>query len=151
MAASNSTNFVLFGEKKLSDLFEEIYSNQRTKKQKIADLIEEFRKTIRHAGDIPEVGVVIKDLIKFSVDNDALLLQMATIAQRLIAAENKSPGDDGFLTQAEREQLLEELEQSTKQAETAPVKKIENFDDELEVIKNKLNKISNPNGGKISS
>ena len=105
MGKQQATDFVLFGEKKLSDLFQEIYSNQRNKNQNIADLIEEFKKSIRHAGDIAEIGPVIKDLVKFSVENDDLLLRLATIAQRIIAAESKGPSDDGFLSEAERAQL----------------------------------------------
>ena len=38
MAKQQATDFVLFGEKKLSDLFQEIYTNQRTKKQKIGSI-----------------------------------------------------------------------------------------------------------------
>jgi hypothetical protein len=144
---NSSTDFVLFGDKKLSDVFQEIYNNQRAKKTKIADIIEEFRKHIKHAGDIPEVGMVIKDLIKFSVDNDELLLKLATIAQRIVAAESKSPGEDGFLSQAEREQLLDELENSAKEVTSETKHKVDDIEDELEIIQQKLNKISNPNGG----
>lgn len=138
MAKQSATDFVLFGEKKLSDLFQEIYTNQRTKKQKIGDLIDEFKQSIRHAGDIPEVGMVIKDLVKFSVENDEMLLKMASIAQRIIAGENKSPGDDGFLTEAERAQLLEELEKSADEVRKETENRVTDIEVELEEIQTKL-------------
>lgn len=140
MGKQTATDFVLFGEKKLSDLFQEIYSNQRTKKQKIGDLIEEFKKAIRHAGDIAEVGAVIKDLVKFSVENDEMLIKMASIAQRIIAAESKAPGDDGFLSEAERAQLLEELEKSAEEVQQETKDKVTDIEIELEEIQNKLKK-----------
>lgn len=140
MGKQTATDFVLFGEKKLSDLFQEIYSNQRTKKQKIGDLIEEFKKAIRHAGDIAEVGAVIKDLVKFSVENDEMLIKMASIAQRIIAAESKAPGDDGFLSEAERAQLLEELEKSAEEVQQETKDKVNDIEIELEEIQKKLTK-----------
>lgn len=140
MAKQQATDFVLFGEKKLSDLFQEIYSNQRTKKQKIGDMIEEFKKSIRHAGDIAEIGPVIKDLVKFSVENDDLLLRLATIAQRIIASESKGPSDDGFLTEAERAQLLDEVKMVADDMERATKEKVDDIELELQEIQSKLEK-----------
>jgi hypothetical protein len=138
MAKQTATDFVLFGEKKLSDLFQEIYTNQRSKKQKIGDLIEEFKKSIRHAGDIAEVGPIIKDLVKFSVENDDLLIRLATIAQRITAAENKGSNDDGFLTEAERAQLLEEVKMVADDLGKQTQEKVDDIEFELQEIQNKL-------------
>ncbi len=138
MGKQQATDFILFGEKKLSDLFQEIYSNQRNKKQKIADLIEEFKKSIRHAGDIAEIGPVIKDLVKFSVENDDLLLRLATIAQRIIAAESKGPSDDGFLSEAERAQLLDEVRSVADEMEKQTKDKVDDIELELQEIQSKL-------------
>lgn len=138
MGKQQATDFVLFGEKKLSDLFQEIYTNQRTKKQKIGDMIEEFKKSIRHAGDIAEIGPVIKDLVKFSVENDDLLLRLATIAQRIIAAESKGPSDDGFLSEAERAQLLDEVRSVADEMEKNTKDKVDDIELELQEIQSKL-------------
>ena len=119
-------------------MFQEIYSNQRNKKQKIADLIEEFKKSIRHAGDIAEIGPVIKDLVKFSVENDDLLLRLATIAQRIIAAESKGPSDDGFLSEAERAQLLDEVRSVADEMEKNTKDKVDDIELELQEIQSKL-------------
>jgi len=138
MGKQQTTDFVLFGEKKLSDLFQEIYLNQRNKKQKIADLIEEFKKAIRHAGDIAEIGPVIKDLVKFSVENDDLLLRLASITQRIIAAELKGPSDDGFLSEAERAQLLDEVRIVADEMEKNTKDKVDDIELELQEIQSKL-------------
>jgi len=140
MGKQQATDFVLFGEKKLSDLFQEIYTNQRSKKQKIGDLIEEFKKSIRHAGDIAEIGPVIKDLVKFSVENDDLLIRLATIAQRIIASESKGPSDDGFLSEAERAQLLDEVRSVADEMEKQTKDKVDDIEIELQEIQNKLEK-----------
>jgi len=141
MGKQQTTDFVLFGEKKLSDLFQEIYLNQRNKKQKIADLIEEFKKAIRHAGDIAEIGPVIKDLVKFSVECDDLLLRLASITQRIIAAELKGPSDDGFLSEAERAQLLDEVRIVADEMEKNTKDKVDDIELELQEIQTKLENI----------
>jgi len=106
-----STDFELFPGKDLSGLFQDIYNNQLNKKKHISELIQEMRNAIRHAGDMAIIGPIIKDLIDTSVRNDEQLLKLATIAQRIMASNQKSEGDDGFLTKEEREQLLQEIQQ----------------------------------------
>ena len=106
-----STDFELFPGKDLSGLFQDIYNNQLNKKRHISELIQEMRNAIRHAGDMAIIGPIIKDLIDTSVRNDEQLLKLATIAQRIMASNQKSEGDDGFLTKEEREQLLQEIQQ----------------------------------------
>jgi len=140
MAKQSATDFTLFGEKKLSDILSEIYDNQRTKKKRIGDLIEEFKQYIRHAGDVPEIGMVVKDLVKFSIENDEMLVKLASIAQRMIAAESKTPGDDGFLTEAERSQLLAEIEKTADDVRQETKDKVIDIEVELEEIQKKLNK-----------
>ena len=140
MGKSSATDFVLFGEKKLSDIFQEIYTNQRTKKQKIGDLIDEFKKAIRHPGDIAEIGGIIKDLVKFSVENDEMLVKLASLAQRIVAAESKAPGDDGFLSEAERAQLLEEVEKTASEIRQETLEKVDVIQIELEEMQSKLDK-----------
>ena len=138
MAKQQSTDFVMFGEKKLSDLFGEIYTNQQSKKQKISDLIEEFKKQIRHAGDIAAIGPVIKDLVKFSVENDDILIRLATIGQRFVAMEYKGTNDGGLLTDREKEELLGELEKISKDVQAKTMDKVDDIEYELEEIQRKL-------------
>ena len=105
-----ANDFELFPGKNLGGLFQDIYNNQVNKKQRISEVIAEIRKQIRHAGDYAAMGPIIRDLIETSVKNDDLLLKLATIAQKIIAASQKSEGDTGYLTDEERKQLLQEIE-----------------------------------------
>jgi len=84
-----STDFELFKGKNLSSLFEDIYNNQLSKKQKISGLIEELKKMVKHAGDVASIGPVLSSLIDSSVKNDDQLVKLATIATKIIAAEKK--------------------------------------------------------------
>ena len=128
-----STEFELFPGKNLSGLFEDIYNNQITQKRNISEFIAEMRKLIRHSGDMAVIGPIIKDLIDTSVRNDDQLLKLATIAQRIMLANNKSEGDSGFLTDAEREQLLAEIEQVQEE-----VQRMDSIENEVEELKQKI-------------
>ena len=130
-----STDFELFPGKNLSGLFEDIYNNQINKKKHISEVIHELRKMVRHAGDMAVIGPIIKDLIDTSVRNDDQLVKLATIAQRIIASNQKSEGDSGFLTEAEREQLLAEIEQVQDEVE-----RMDDIQNEIEEVKQKLEK-----------
>jgi hypothetical protein len=125
-----STDFELFKGKNLSSLFEDIYNNQLSKKQKISSLIEELKKMVKHAGDVATVGPVLSSLIDSSVKNDDQLVKLATIAQKIIASEKKSEGQDGFLTEFEKNQLLKELEETKQEVE-----RVDDLEFELEELK----------------
>ena len=116
-------DFNLFPGKNLSDLFKDIYDNQLNKKTRISELIHEMRNMVKHKGDIAVIGPIIKDLVETSVKNDEVLIKLATIAQRLMIAESKNEGDEGFLTAAEREQLLQDIEQLEDQVDTSDIDK----------------------------
>jgi hypothetical protein len=130
-----STEFELFPGKNLSGLFQDIYNNQTNKKKRISDLIDELKKMVKHAGDMAVIGPIIKDLIDTSVKNDDHLLKLATIAQRIMIADKKSEGDDGFLSAEERAQLLAEIEDVQIE-----VQRMDSIENEVEEIKQKINK-----------
>ena len=128
-----STEFELFKGKSLSGLFEDIYNNQVSKKQKISGLIEELKKMVRHAGDMGTLGPIIGGLVDSSVKNDDQLVKLATIATKIIAADKKTEGQEGFLSAFEKEQLLKDLE-DTKQE----VERVDDLEFELEDLKKKM-------------
>ena len=134
-----STNFELFPGKDLSGLFKNIYDNQQNKKEKISELIAEMKKVIRHAGDMAVIGPILKDLIDTSVRNDESLIKMAAIAQRMIASKDKSEGDTGFLSDKEKEQLLQQLEGVVVDASTEAEEKVDELTNEVEELKQKVN------------
>ena len=128
-----STEFELFKGKSLGGLFEDIYNNQVSKKTKISALIEELKKMVRHAGDMGTLGPVIGGLIDSSVRNDDQLVKLATIATKLVAADKKTEGQEGFLSAFEKEQLLRDLE-DTKQE----VERVDDLEFELDELKKKM-------------
>ena len=133
-----STNFELFPGKNLSGLFKNIYDNQQNKKQKISELIAEMKNVIRHAGDMAVIGPILKDLIDTSVRNDESLLKMAAIAQRMVASKEKVDGDTGFLSDKEKEQLLQQLDETISQVADEQDIKVDELTNEIEELKQKV-------------
>jgi hypothetical protein len=129
------SEFQLFDGKNLSDLFRDIYNNQVNKKKNISELIESLRKLIRNVGEATVIAPIIKDLIEVSVKNDEHLVKLATIAQRLAAAEAKGIGEDGWLSEHEKAQLLNDLEEVVDEIEKKNDEKIEQLQIEIEEIK----------------
>ena len=128
-----STEFELFKGKSLSGLFEDIYNNQVSKKQKISALIKELKKMVRHAGDMGTLGPIIGGLVDSSVKNDDQLVKLATIATKIISAEKKTEGQEGFLSAFEKEQLLRDLEETKQEVE-----RVDDLEFEMEELKKKM-------------
>ena len=133
-----STNFELFPGKDLSGLFKDIYDNQQNKKTRISELIAEMKKVIRHSGDMAVIGPILKDLVDTSVRNDESLIKMAAIAQRMIASRDKVDGDIGFLSDKEKEQLLQQLEEVVVDGATEANEKVDELTNEIEELKQKV-------------
>jgi hypothetical protein len=128
-----SAEFELFPGKNLSGLFQDIYTNQITKKERISKFIEDLKSKIKHNGDVAIIGPIIKDLIDTSVKNDDHLVKLATIAQRIMLANNKSSGDDGFLSDEEKAQLLNDLQEAKEEVE-----KMDDLAVEIDELKKKI-------------
>ena len=86
------------------------------------------------------IGPIIKDLVDTSVRNDESLIKMAAIAQRMIASKDKVEGDTGFLTDKEKEQLLNQLEEVVVDASQEADEKVDELTNEVEELKQKINK-----------
>lgn len=133
-----ATEFQLFDGKNLSSLFKDIYENQQNKKKNISDMIESLRKLIRNVGEATVLAPIIKDLIDASIKNDDHLIKLATIAQRLASAEAKGIGEDGWLSETEKQQLLSEMEDTINKVEEEQKEKLTDIQIEIEEIKTKL-------------
>ena len=130
--------FQLFDGKNLSSLFKDIYENQQNKKKNISDMIESLRKLIKNVGEATVLAPIIRDLIDTSVKNDDHLIKLATIAQRLAAAEAKGIGEDGWLSETEKNQLLTELEDTVNEIDKKNEEKLVDIQIELDDIKSKI-------------
>ena len=133
-----ASEFQLFDGKNLSSLFKDIYEDQQVKKKNISDMIESLRKLIRNVGEATVLAPIIRDLIDSSIKNDDHLIKLATIAQRLAAAEAKGIGEDGWLSEHEKAQLLTELEDTVNEIDKKNDEKLLDIQVEIEDIKTKL-------------
>jgi hypothetical protein len=133
-----ASEFQLFDGKNLSSLFKDIYDNQLNKKKNISDLIESLRKLIRNVGEATVIAPIIKDLIEVSVKNDDHLIKLATIAQRLASAEAKGIGADGWLSEHEKLQLLNDLDDTINEIQETAKERMTDIEIEIEEIKTKL-------------
>jgi len=109
MAALDS---IVFGKKKFSDILSEIYDNQKKKEKQITGLILELKNLVTDIGDATLIVPLIKEYLEISVKNDDQLIKMATIIQRVLS--NNDTGDSLGITEAEKQQLLEEIEKLEK-------------------------------------
>jgi hypothetical protein len=133
-----AADYVLFDGKNLSSLFKDIYDNQVNKKKNISDMIENLRKLIKNVGEAAVIAPIIKDLIEISVKNDEQLVKLATIAQRLSLAESKNVGEDGWLSESEKKQLLQDMEEVVDQIASKSEERLSDIQIDIEEIKTKL-------------
>jgi hypothetical protein len=138
MANNIDMNFPLFKGKTFSDILGDIYENQQSKKKNISALIEEMRKLVTKPSDVATIGPIITQLIEASINNDDALIKIATIAQRLVLANTKKAGDEGWLSEEDKKQLLNELEATAKEIETKTDDRIEDLEFEIDILKETL-------------
>ena len=123
--------YVVFGDKTLSDVFEDIYKNTDSKREQINTFITKLVRQIRTPEDAAVISPIIKDFMEVNVKNDEHIVRIAQIAQRTIAIGTKAASSTDLLTEEEKQQLLSniKLEIDDLQQETTEV------EDELERLK----------------
>ena len=99
----------IFGDKKLKDLFQEIYTNQKKKEKQISALIEELKPLIGDIGDATLVVPLIKEYLEIGVKDDEQLIKMATIIQRCLSSNNNNNENGLIISDEEKAQLLGEI------------------------------------------
>ena len=105
----SSLDAQIFGKKKLSDIFKEIYENQKSKQTQISALIGELKPLITDMGDATLIVPLIKEYMELGLKNDEQLIKMATIIQRAVATNKTS--EEGFgMSDKEKAQLFSEIE-----------------------------------------
>ena len=116
--------YVVFGDKTLSDVFEDIYKNTDSKREQINTFITKLVRQIRTPEDAAVISPIIKDFMEVNVKNDEHIVRIAQIAQRAIAIGTKAASSTDLLTEEEKQQLLsnitleiEELQQETTEVE----------------------------------
>ena len=115
--------YVVFGDKTLSDVFEDIYKNTDSKREQINTFITKLVRQIRTPEDAAVISPIIKDFMEVNVKNDEHIVRIAQIAQRAIAIGTKAASSTDLLTEEEKQQLLSniKLEIDDLQQETTVV------------------------------
>ncbi len=118
---------VLFGEKKFSNILEEIYENSKDKEKKISKLINDLSPLILNVGDATMMVPLIAEYLEISVKNDEQLVKMVGIVQRMMASitnadvsqnkEKTSPynEDEPLLSEKDKMELMADISDLTKQ------------------------------------
>ena len=98
--------------KKLKDLFQEIYNNQKKKEKQISSLIDELKPMVESIGDATLVVPLLKEYLEIGVKNDEQLVKLAAIIQRILSRPNDGAdaGSPFMMTDEERKQLMDEVE-----------------------------------------
>ena len=119
-----SKDYEIFKGKKLSDLFKEIHQNSEVKRVQIDSMLSHLTSMISNPDDAVQLVPVIKDYMEVAVKNDEQLIKIAGIVGRILQAEMKGVNDEGVLTDREKEQLMQALEDevNTKQIESDKIK-----------------------------
>ena len=106
-----SQDYELFEGKSLSSLFKDIYDNSVHNKKQLEVLVREVAGFIKDGDMAIQLIPMIKEYLDINVKNDEQLVKLATVVQRLIAAENKGCSEAEFgLSDKEKEQLLKSID-----------------------------------------
>ena len=107
-----SNDYEIFEGKTLSDVFKDIYDNSHTNKKQLEVLMKEVVGFIKDGDTAVQIIPMLKEYLEINVKNDEQLVKLATIVQRITAAEKRMTSDDSEfgLSEAEKEQLMSAIE-----------------------------------------
>jgi|TARA_R110000823_G_scaffold239270_1_gene364498 hypothetical protein len=101
----------VFKGKNFSDLLSDIYTNAKKKELQINSLIKDLQPMIRNIGDATVIVPLIAEYMDISVKNDDHLIKMAAIVQRAMARSATDTANGVLLTDEEKRQLLDTVNQ----------------------------------------
>ena len=82
-----STDYEIFKGKTLGDVFKDIYDNSHTNKKQLEVLMKEVVGFIKDGDTAVQIIPMLKEYLEINVKNDEQLVKLATIVQRITAAE----------------------------------------------------------------
>ena len=114
-----ASNYEIFEGKSLSDLFKDIYDNSTRNKEQLEVLMKEVVGFIKDGDTAVQIIPMLKEFLEINVKNDDQLVKVAGIVQRIIAAESKGSSEDEYgLTESEKEQLMDAIEDAAVDLQT---------------------------------
>ena len=112
-----STDYEIFKGKTLGDVFKDIYDNSHTNKKQLEVLMKEVVGFIKDGDTAVQIIPMLKEYLEINVKNDEQLVKLATIVQRITAAEGRATadGDEFGLSESEKEQLMNAIESDVQE------------------------------------
>ena len=112
-----ANDYEIFEGKSLSNLFKDIYDNTQTNKTQLEVLMKEVVGFIKDGDTAVQIIPMLKEYLEINVKNDEQLVKLATVVQRIIAAEKRvsDSGDEFGLSDAEKEQLMNAIESDVQE------------------------------------
>jgi hypothetical protein len=103
-------NTIIFKDKTLSDLVEEVYNKHKNQDKTIKDEIIRLSDMIDTPGDAIVVVPLLKGFLDSSLKNDEVLMKLLSIFQKSAETSKKDSADNnGILTEKDIEQLFSEV------------------------------------------
>ena len=119
----------IFEGKSFSDLTHDIYKNTSDRKKQIDLLISEIHGFITTIDDVVLVAPNIKEYMDVAVKNDEHLVKLASVIQRIMAKSSSSDEDSLLLSEQEKEDLINALQED--------VNDLQKINDKAEIAKEK--------------
>ena len=112
-----ANDYEIFEGKTLSDVFKDIYDNSKTNKQQLEVLMKEVVGFIKDGDTAVQIIPMLKEYLEINVKNDEQLVKLATVVQRITAAEKRisDSGDEFGLSESEKEQLMSAIESDVQE------------------------------------
>ena len=110
-------DYEIFEGKTLSDVFKDIYDNSKTNKKQLEVLMKEVVGFIKDGDTAVQIIPMLKEYLEINVKNDEQLVKLATVVQRIMAAEKRvsDSGDEDGLTDSEKQQLMDAIEHDVQE------------------------------------
>lgn len=100
-------DFEVANGKSFRDLCGDIIERSQSKKDQLDTLLSEVRGHIKTANDVAVFLPRVKELLEVGIKNDDQVVKLVSILQKLQSTQlETSGGEDGMLSEEEKEQLL---------------------------------------------
>lgn len=111
----------IFKGKTFSGLCQDIYKNSQNNRNQVDILISELRALVKNLNDAIIIVPLIKDYLDISVKNDDHLIKLAAIVQRLMNKQASSTDGSYQLSEDEKAQLLEAIEEAGAEIDVSDI------------------------------
>ena len=121
--SKDNNDMEIFEGKSFKDLTKDIYDNQKNKKLQLDLLIQEIHGMIQTIDDAVLVAPLIREFMEVAVKNDEHLVKLAGVIQRILSKSQGESDESWILSESEKEDLLNNLQEISTQIETDVNKK----------------------------